>query len=201
MIRLTSGLLLCFLLFLSPHVRAQNKLAETEYYPLRVGTTWHYKSGDGKIIVRVVKHEKVGDVLCARLETTRDGKVVGTEHLAVTDEGVYRHDLTQPDANGKMVTHTPKPPIRVLKLPPKKGDNWKVDTDLAHGRFNIDESEVKVPAGTYQTIRVRSEDLEINGLKPTFTWHYAKNIGMVKQVMQEGNVTVEIVLEKFEAGK
>lgn len=196
--RLTLGL---FLLLLAADVRAQDKLAETYYYPLRVGTAWHYKAGEVKITVRVAKHEKVGDVLCARLETTRDGKVVGSEHLSVTSDGVYRHDLTQTDASGKSVTHTPKPPIRVLQLPPKKGDTWKVDTNIARGSFTVEEREAKVPAGTYKCLCVLSKDLEVNGFKPSITSYYAKDVGMVKQVIQEGSSTSEIVLEKFEAGK
>jgi hypothetical protein len=185
-------------------LRAEDKLAQTPYYPLQVGTTWHYRAGDSKFSVQVAKHEKVGDTLCARVEVKRDGKVVAWQHLAVTDDGVYRHDLTE-TSSGKEVTQTYKPPILVLKLPPKKGDSWKVDSkagsDTFRGAFKIDEEEVKVSAGSYKAVRVSSQDLEVKGLKPVITTWYASGVGMVKQTIQEGNATGEIELEKFEPGK
>ncbi len=213
--RLISMLLLCPLLLLTGGILpAQDKIVPTPYYPLPVGATWHYRSGESKFTIRVSKHEKVGDVLCARLEVTRDGKVIAWQHLAATADGVYRYDLgyrlPQPDPKGgqaveQTVEDKPKPPILVLKLPPKKGDGWKVDSKsdgkTFRGAFRIDEQEVKVPAGAYKAVRVSSQDLEVNGLKPTITTYYAEGVGMVKQVIQEGNVTVEIELEKFDAGK
>jgi len=180
------------------------KLAETPYYPLQVGTTWHYKSGDAAFTIRVARHEKVGDVLCARLEVNRDGKVVAWQHLRVTADGVYSHDLTE-QSSGKAVTQTPKPPMLLLKLPAKKGDTWKVDSKADgktfRGTFKIDEQKVKVAAGDYETVRVTSEDVEVNALKPTITTYYAKGVGMVKQTIRIGEVKTEIELEKFEAGK
>ncbi|HEY7158332.1 MAG TPA: hypothetical protein VH575_30585 [Gemmataceae bacterium] len=195
------ALVCVLLLVMAGGLAAEDKLAETPYYPLRVGATWHYKAGEGKFTVRVAKHEKVGATLCARLETTREGKVVGSQHLAVTADGVYCHDQT---VEGNVV-QTPKPPILVLKLPPKKDDGWKIDSKADdqpfRGAFQIGEEEIKVAAGTYKTIRVTSQDLEVNGLKPVITTYYARDVGMVKQVIQENNVTLEIELEKFEAGK
>lgn len=184
----------------------EDKPDETAYYPLRVGTTWHYKTGDSKFTIQVRKHEKVGEMLCALLEVTRDGKVVGSQHLAVTDDGVYCYDLTsQAGRTADRVVQTPKPPVLMLKLPPKNGDSWKVDSTADgkafRGAFRIDEQEVKVPAGTYKTVRVTSQDLEVNGLQPVITTYYARGAGMVKQVIREGDVTTEIELEKFEAGK
>lgn len=200
--RLIKGTLVGVLLaVLAGGLAAQDKLAETPYYPLRVGTTWHYKAGEGKFTIRVAKHEKVGETLCARLEVTRDGKVVGTQHLAVAADGVYCHSQTT-DGN---VTRTPKPPILVLKLPPKKGEGWKADSTAdgkaISGTFQIGEEEIKVSAGTYKAVRITSQELEANGLKPVITTYYARDVGMVKQVIQENNVTLAIELEKFKAGK
>lgn len=215
--RLMRSLLACLLLaVVAIELTAQDKLKETTYYPLKVGTTWHYRSSESKFTIRVARHEKVGDVLCALLETIRDGKVVGSEHLAVTGDGVYRHDLTYPqlqsdpkDKNKTVkvsIKQTPKPPILILKLPPRKGDSWKVDSKgdgkTFRGTFQIAEQEVTVPAGAYKTIRVASQDLEVNSLKPTITTFFAQGVGMVKQVIEMGNAKIEIDLVKFEeAGK
>jgi hypothetical protein len=191
------------LLLVAGEVSAQEKLAETPYYPLQVGNTWRYKIGENKFRLRVTRHEKVGDVLCARVEMMRNDKVVATEHFAVTSDGVYRQDLE--DLQGeKHTVQTPKPPILVLKLPPKAGDTWKVDSRSEgrnfRGAFKIGEAEVKVPAGSYKAITVTSQDLEVNALRPTITTYFASGVGMVKQTIEEGPGKIEIELEQFEPG-
>jgi hypothetical protein len=195
-------LALPLLLAAAAGLAAQDKLKETPYFPLQVGTTWHYRAGDSKSIIRVVRHEKIGDTLCALLQTKRGDKVVGSEHVAVAADGVYRHDLTV--TAEKSVTQTLKPPMLVLKLPPKKGDTWKIDSKgdgkTFRGGFLVDEQQITVPAGTYQTFRVASQDLEVNSLKPIITTFFAEGIGMVKQIIEVGDVKIEIELEKFEAG-
>lgn len=199
-------------LLLTALLPAQDKMKETPYYPLQVGTTWHYRSGESKFSVRVVKHEKVGETLCALLESTRDGKVVGSEHVAVTAGGVYRHDLTsmlpkreandKPKSSEVAVKDALKPPLLVLKLPPKMGDRWKIDSKsdgkVFRGGYKVDEEEVKVPAGTYKTFRVASDDLEVNSLKPKITTFFAEGVGMVKQIIEVGDAKATIELEKFE---
>jgi O-succinylbenzoate synthase len=191
---------------------AQDKLKETPYYPLKVGTTWHYRAGDSKFTIRVVRHEKVGEVLCALLETKRDGKVVGSEHLAVTADGVYRYDLTYQRAGSRSdekksaayVSGSFRPPMLILKLPPKKGDSWKVDSKSDgqnfRGSFQVGAQEITVPAGVYKTFRVASQDLEVNALKPTITTFFAEGVGMVKQIISVGEAKIEIELEKLELG-
>jgi hypothetical protein len=197
-------LLGCLLPFIAASdLAAQDKLKETPYYPLQVGTTWHYRAGESKFSVLVARHEKVGDTLCALLETRRDGKVVGSEHLAVGDDGVYRHNLNR---MGKaLVQQTLKPPMLVLKLPPRKGDSWKIDSkgdgQTIRGGFQLGEQEITVPAGKYKTLRVASQDLEVNSLKPRITTFFAEGVGMVKQIIEVDDTKVEIELEKFSSGR
>jgi hypothetical protein len=213
--RLMRLLLACLLPSLAAaELTAQEKLKETPYYPLKVGTTWRYRAGESKFTIRVARHEKVGETLCALLETIRDGKVAGSEHLAVSGDGVYRHDLTYPqlqsDPNDKSkkvktpVNQALKPPILILKLPPRNGDSWKIDSKgdgkTFRGNFQVAEQEITVPAGTYKTFRVASQDLEVNSLKPNITTFFAQGVGMVKQTIEMGNAKIEIELEKFEAG-
>jgi hypothetical protein len=200
-------LLLAFplLVFAATELAAQAKLRETPYYPLRVGTIWHYRAGDGKFTIQVARHEKVGETLCAVLETKRNGKVVGSEHLAVASDGIYRHTLTLPSSSAKPENEknqlTIKPPLLLLKLPPEEGDSWKIgskaDDKTFRGSFEVGEQEITVPAGTYKTTRVTSQDLEVNALKAGITTFYAEGVGMVKQIIEVGDVKVEIELEKF----
>jgi hypothetical protein len=92
-----------------------------------------------------------------------------------------------------------------LKLPPKKGETWKVDSTsdgkTFRGSFKIEEKEIKVPAGSFKTVQIVSTDLEVNALKTNITTFYAEKVGMVRQIIESGNAKTEIELEKFEAGK
>jgi hypothetical protein len=179
---------------------AQEKMPETPWFPLAVGTTWHYRSGDSKFQIRVAAHEKVGADMAAKLETVRDGKVIATEHVRVTADGVRRLDVAYGGIKEDI-----QPPILLLPLPPKKGDAFNVDSKINNrvykGTFKIGEDEVKVPAGTYKALMVVGQDLEVEGVKPSMTTWYAENVGMVKQRISVGETKREFELEKFEPGK
>ena len=70
------------------------------------------------------------------------------------------------------------------------------------GTFKIDKEEkVKVPAGDFDAFPVSSDDLDANGMKVAFKTYFAKNTGMVKQVIKIGAQEVVIELEKYEDAK
>jgi hypothetical protein len=192
------------LLALAGAARAQDKMETTPYYPLAVGTTWEYRVGDNKFTLKVTKHEKVGNVLCARVEyLVKDKdkgaeKVQSFEHISVSKDGVTRNSQ-----EGKEIT----PPVLFLKLPPKKDETWKVDSKTAGGETikgtfkNNGEEEVKVPAGSYKAVVVASQDLEANGVKMSVTYYFAEKVGIVKQLIEVAGQKVVVELEKYEAGK
>jgi hypothetical protein len=184
------------LLALAAPAPAQEKLAQTPYFPLAVGSAWTYKAGDGRFTVRVARHEKVGPVLTARLEVVADKKVVAFENVGVTPGAVVRYALDGKEA---------KPPVAFLKLPPKKGESWKVESALAgaplKGAFKAGEEEVKVPAGTYKAVAVTAQDLEVNGVKVHLVCYYAAKVGLVKQVQEIAGRKLVIELENYEPGK
>ena len=179
---------------------AADDFPQSAYYPMQIGATWHYKAGDSKFSVKVTTHEKVGTTMCARLETTQDDKVVGSEDVFVKDDGVYRLAL-----DGKVI----EPAVRLLKLPPKPGDFWPVDSkaegktgnERLQGTFKTGGEEVTVPAGKYTAVVVSCDDLDANGAKYSFSTDYVKDVGMVKQVIDAGGLKVTVELEKYEAGK
>jgi hypothetical protein len=190
-------------LVVGPAARAQEKMAETPYYPLKVGTTWQYKIGETHFTLKVAKLEEVEaegkKQMCARVEmATADGKVQAVEHVAVKDNGVFRYMF-----EGKKA----EPPVMFLKLPPNKGDTWevesKISTEKLKGTFKTGEvDEVKVPAGTYKSVITSgSDNLDANGQKITFTYFFAKDVGMIKQTIKILTQEVVIELEKFEPGK
>lgn len=170
---------------------------DTSYYPLKVGTRWIYKAANGqKTVIRVTKEEKIGEVMCSKLEATVNGALVASEHLAAQKDGIFRYA-----GNGMEV----EPPVLVLKLPPKKGESWKVDSKFAgltvQGTFTLGEDQVAVAAGKYKTASVRTEDMKIGDTPVTTTLWFAPGVGMVKQVMDLAGTKVELELEKYEAAK
>src|SRR5262245_20280543 len=76
-------------------VGGEDAVQDSPYYPLAVGNKWTYKVvnvPDRTVTMKVVRLEKVGKVMCAKIESTSpDGKVVTSEYLAATEDGVYRH--------------------------------------------------------------------------------------------------------------
>ena len=177
---------------------AQDKILETPYLPLEKGNTWTYKIAEKNFTLKVADHEKVGGVLCARVEMSVDGKVQTFEHLAVTADGIYRYSIggTRLDV-----------PVRILKLPPKKGDSWPIDSkgpgESLKGSVKAgEEEEVKVLAGAYKKVVTSTcDDLEANGLKCGFTYYFAEGVGIIKQQVQIGNDKTVFELEKFQPGQ
>jgi hypothetical protein len=185
-------------LLLAPGVRAQEgKMPTSPWFPLAVGTTWVYKSGDSRFSLRVARHEKVDNVLCARVELLVDGKPTSYEHIGVTADGLYRYDFEGQEA---------RPPIRFLKLPPGRGDTWAVDSAIGKekerlkGTFKTGEvDKFKVPAGTYPKVVTSSgQDLDANGMKLSVTYYFAEKVGVVKQVIDVAGQKIVIELEKFQ---
>jgi hypothetical protein len=172
---------------------------DNPYFPLKVGTTWEYAAVGKKVTVTVKSHEDVpGSGKCAVLETDAAGGKL-TEHLSVKNDGIYRVR-----ANGKDIT----PPYLVLRFPPKKGEEWQVDSKTDNftisGKLAIAaEEKLKVGNGEYDTMLVKSNNLKI-GLQEAVveTW-YAKDRGMVKQHFRipSAGFDITLELEKFTAGK
>jgi hypothetical protein len=179
----------------------KSKMPETPWYPLAVGTKWIYKYDDGKKCqFHVTGHEDFGGAVCAKVELSIDGKVVSFEHVSVTKDGVFR--------NGFAGTKADKP-VQILKLPPKKGDTWEVEskalgTESVKGKFTTDEEEIKVGDKSYKTFKVTGKDMDANGLKFSTTYYFAVDVGLVKQVIEVGEATKQtttLELEKFEGPK
>jgi hypothetical protein len=170
---------------------------DTSYYPLKVGNQWTYKAANGqKTITKATKEEKVGEVMCVKLETTVNSALAASEHLAAKADGIYRYA-----GNGMEI----EPPVLVLKLPPKKGDSWKIDSKFAgltiQGTFTVGEEPVAVAGVKYKAVTVSTDDMKIGDDSLTTKLWFAPGVGMVKQVMNLMGKKVELELEKFEGAK
>jgi hypothetical protein len=152
--------------------------------------------GEKKFVSSISKHEKIGDTLCAVLETSIDGTVTATEHIAVKDDGIYRFAY-----NGEKV----EPPLRYFKLPPKKGDSWKFECQIQgqaiKGSFTCDEEEIQIGEKKYKTFSSLTTDFELQGTKISTQYWFSENVGMVKQWFKMGDNEATLELEKFEPAK
>jgi hypothetical protein len=137
----------------------------------------------------------VGDVMCARVETFVGDRVVSNEHIAIEKDKITRQ---------AMLGFRPEPPVTLLQLPPKKGDEWTIDskigTETMKGKGVVDEEEVEVPAGKFKATKV-TIDIETNGMKIKSVCWYAEKTGMVKQFVDLAGNQVTLELEKIVAPK
>jgi hypothetical protein len=173
----------------------QGPVPPSPYYPLQVGNTWHYQAGSQKMVVKVAAHEKVGEVLCARVEATQEGSK-SVEFISMQTDGLFRYKTKDKEI---------KPPLCFFKLPPQKGADWAVDSEIdgakIKGKFTTDEEEVMVPAGKYKTFKVTSKDFTIGSRALSLTYWFAKDVGVVKYRLEVAGVEVVLELEKFVPGK
>jgi len=123
-----------------------------DYYPLLPGTRWEYRvqvGGEtkGSITEVVAAIETINNLPLARLESQVQGKVVATEHLRATPQGVFRHR-----AQGSEV----KVPVPVLRYPVKANDSWEFDTSIGQervkGKVSTRFEEVEVPLGKFKAL-------------------------------------------------
>ncbi len=188
-------------------VAQDSKMPDTPYYPLSVGNIWTYRIGDNRYQVKVAEIKTVDGKPRARLETLVEGKAIAEEEVGVTDKAVVRYTSKGKEA---------KPPVELLRLPPKVGETWKIDAEMIDPKSKDDktvkqtikgtfkageEKEVRVPYGSYPAVTVTGQDLEANGVKVTLTYYFAKDVGMIKQVIEmERQPKIIVELENYTRG-
>jgi hypothetical protein len=98
-------------------------------------------------------------------------------------------------------------PVPLLKLPAKAGDSWTVerqipaDGGVATFTYTVGKvEEVKVPAGTFQAIRVE-ERTDPTVLRMRATRWYAPGVGLVKAITSSGKIEQTQVLKSYTPGK
>ena len=175
------------------------KMEESEYYPLKANSVWHYKIGDNKKFrLKALKEEQYEGKPSVRVVMLEEGdKEQSYENIQVKKDGVYRLGFESNKA---------EPPVKFLALPPKDGESWKIDSKIGKetlkGTFKMgEEKKLKVGDKEYDAVYTESDDLDANGMKVKFKTYFAKGVGMVKQEITVNGQVVTIELEKFEEGK
>lgn len=166
--------------------------------PLAIGNSWTYRviGQDDRFVVRVARQEMVGEQTCFRLDASLKDRVVASEHLAFTKEGLCRFRVDKEDVF---------PPVCVLKQQPPKNGRWRsqpfqVGGRTASGSFTISNTEVTVPIRKERFKAVTVEATVTEGNRPVMrtTVSYADGFGIVKQEINAGKTPLILELEKFE---
>ncbi|MGL6074499.1 MAG: hypothetical protein ACRC8S_10095 [Fimbriiglobus sp.] len=166
-----------------------------DFYPMKAGTKWVYKVGEVLVTVKVASSDKDG----TKLDTEVNGKVVASETLNVTPEGIVRTKI-----NNNAIA----PPVMILKTAGgkvTKGDKWKVESTIqgqaVKGEFMIkdDKESVTVPLGKFDAVVVEGQDFDIAGTKTAVKYYFVAGKGIVKQSYSiQGNEAVLEVKEMTE---
>jgi hypothetical protein len=169
-----------------------------EYFPLKPKSKWTYKVQDQTVEVQVGPTEKFGGEECTRVDTIVNGKVQASELYAVRGDGVYRVKIKDDKID---------PPVKILAIPPKKGDSWQINSKVGmqpiSGKFTIKEvnEKVNVPKGSFETVLVEGADLEVAGSKTTVKVWFAKGVGVVKLSYKIQDTESVLELTNYEEGK
>lgn len=182
-----------------PKLAAAEERARLDYYPLKAGTKWHYRvqGQSERLTNHVAKVELVDGQRVARVETTFQGRVIPTEHLSSTPQGIFRYR-----------THGVKlsPPLRLLRYPVKKGDSWESKITVGGQQevrvtCRVGAEKVTVPAGAYDTVTVDVAMMVGGTTVGTSKYWLAAGVGMIKQKNKAGATTSVFELERFEPAK
>ena len=99
-----------------------------------------------------------------------------------------------------------EPPIKVLPLPIKKDDMWKVESKLGtqsiKGNLKIvnDKEKIKVQGTEYETVLIEGKDVDVAGAKTTLRIWLAKDRGIVKEeFLLQGGETLLLELKNYSA--
>jgi hypothetical protein len=171
------------------------------YFPTTVGTTWVYEdSVFGESVHEVTAVETKGGATLVTVNYAYPGgrhpgpDSKGAYQLRVTGDGV--HELPR---EGESFD----PPRCVLKLPFTSGKEWEWSPDggrvLVFRYKATGQEEVKVPAGTYKTVR---GDCKFDEVQFENSVWYAPGVGVVKrQSGNKGKVEHTFVLKSLTPGK
>ena len=177
-----------------------------DYYPLKVGTKWHFQVDAGQprrpMITSVIAAEENTDGKpLARLEVYINGqKIPASEHLMSNKDGVFRVKFNNIEFN---------PPLCMLKYPLKTGQTW--DTKLSTQGQQLDvtcrqgaEEAVSVPAGEYRAIPCTiqlTQNTPQGAVKIVTTYWFVENVGFVKQKIDVAGKVILQELTKYEPAK
>lgn len=166
--------------------------AQEDYFPLREGMAWTYRTHAGRDYVkRVLGYEQVGEARCAILQMGDIEK----HWVSQGTEGVRLHR-----SRGLSIDQ----PILLFKFPLKKGDRWTAEARTAAGAvryaFSTEgEEEVEVPAGRFTAWRI-DWTMDQGGAASSGRCWLARGVGPVKEAYRSGGIDSGLDLARVPAG-
>ena len=176
--------------FLTMSAAAQKSKAPVpDYFPLRVGDSWSYRSasGDTQFSLKVVSEERQTDGTIRYLVEKVAGAKVHTL-FSKASGWVLMHSERYPEHEGLEARY--EPARQYLKNPLVAGAQWGwtgkdyTQTELEEDNQVVGLENVIVPAGKFRAMKVVSR---VGGGAPmTRTYWYADGIGLVKSMTEAG---------------
>src|SRR5436190_3674528 len=169
----------------------KSAVAAPDYFPLRVGDSWTYRSTDGDTehTIKVLSEEKQADGAIRYLVE----KLAGANVLTVFSKSggwVLMHSERYPEHEGLEAKY--EPAKQYLPDPLIAGTKWawkgkdSAQTDLDENHQVVDVEDVTVLAGKFRAMKVVSR---IVGAAPmTRTNWYADGVGLVKSETDGGQI-------------
>ena len=168
-----------------------------DFYPLEDGSLWKYQDSNNKTILKkAVREEKLGYYPSVLLEVSEGKTVLSSEHIGVTNEGVFRFAL-----DGKRYDQG----ALLLKDKPKVGDKWPIILNLDPGKLatevKVTEEEVAVPFGKFKCLVTTTVSKDEKGTEYILKNYYAQKVGVVKVTIEKaGKKHYELQLLEFKLG-
>ena len=171
---------------------AAQKAPARDYFPLRVGDSWTYRTAPEPLefTVKVLSEEKQADGTVAYLLERKAGTLVHTWY-SKANGWVNILKEAYPEHEGLEMKHAKAK--QILKIPLVTGAQWtwsgKSTTQMeTTERYKIVGIErVVVPAGTFQAVKVEIKIAEGTAMLVRSFW-YAAGVGLIKSWSQAGQI-------------
>ena len=169
----------------------KSKAPVPDYFPLRVGDSWTYRStsADTEYKLKVLSEEKQGDGTIHYLVE----KLAGAKVLTLFSKAsgwVLMHSERYPEHEGLEAKY--EPARQYLKNPLVAGSQWGwtgkdyTQTEVEEDNQVTGLEDVTVPAGKFRAMKVVSK--VAGGTPMTRTYWYADGVGLVKSKTDGGQI-------------
>ena len=163
-----------------------------DYFPLRVGDSWTYRSTSGgtEHSLKVLREEKQADG-SIRYEVE---KLAGAKVLVSFSKAtgwVLLHSERYPEHEGLEAKY--EPAKQYLKNPLVAGAQWRwtgkdyTQTDLEEDNQVTGPEDVTVAAGKFRAMKVVTKVAGATALLTRTTW-YADGVGLIKSMSESGQI-------------
>ena len=182
-----------------------------DYFPLRVGDWWKYRSttADGKqseFTIKVLSDEKQGDGTNLYLVETLSTFQPIHDWYSKPGGQVLMHRIAYPKNAALKADY--QPVKQYLKNPLSVGAAWEwkgkgmMGVDIEESSRVTGSEVVEVPAGKFQAMKVETKVIQ-GGTPVTKTYWFANWVGMVKSMTDTGTVksTTELLDYSFKKSK